>query len=41
MKSVPHKPGVEVKRSFTGYTEYQEALWQAFDDFYFSKEQLP
>jgi len=36
MKSVPHKPGVEVKRSFTGYTEYQEALWQAFDDFYFS-----
>ena len=36
MKSVPHKPGAEVKRSFSGYSKYQEALWQAFDDFYFA-----
>jgi len=36
MKHSPHKPGVEVRRNFSGYTVYQECLWQAFDDFYFA-----
>ena len=36
MKHSSHKPGAEIKRSFTGYTTYQEYLWQAFDDFYFA-----
>ena len=36
MKHSSHKPGAEIKRSFSGYTPYQECLWQAFDDFYFA-----
>ena len=36
MKHSSHKPGAEIKRSFSGYTTYQECLWQAFDDFYFA-----
>ena len=36
MKHSSHKPGASIKRLFTGYTPYQECLWQAFDDFYFA-----
>ena len=36
MKRSSHKPGAAIKRLFTGYTPYQECLWQAFDDFYFA-----
>lgn len=36
MKHSSHRPGSAIKRSFSGYTTYQEYLWQAFDDFYFA-----
>ena len=36
MKLSSHKPGAIIKRSFSGYTPYQECLWKALDDFYFA-----
>jgi len=34
MKQTKHKPGVVGKRTFSNYNDFQNALWQAFDDFY-------
>jgi hypothetical protein len=33
----PHFPGVTTQRQFEGYDAYQEALWKAFEDTYFSR----
>ena len=33
----PHPPGINTKRQFQGYNSYQETLWQAFSDTYFSR----
>ena len=35
-KPSPHMPGKRINRTFHNYTEYQENLWQALDDFYFA-----
>ena len=36
MKQTKHQPGVIVKRQFNNYSEFQDALWNAFDDFYYA-----
>lgn len=33
----PHPPGTDTVRQFMGYSPYQEALWQAFSDTYYSR----
>jgi len=35
-KPSPHMPGKRINRTFHNYTEYQDSLWQALDDFYFA-----
>jgi len=35
-KATPHKPGEFIQRRFSGYSDYQEHLWEALDDFYFA-----
>ena len=32
----PHMPGEFVNKKFGSYTEYQEHLWEALDDFFFA-----
>ena len=36
MRQTSHKPGFDSTRSFANYTEYQDALWEALDDFYYA-----
>lgn len=33
----PHRPGVTTKRTFSNYNEYQQALWEAFEDTYYAR----
>ena len=36
MKQTKHQPGIKTQRQFTNYNAFQEALWEAFDDFYYA-----
>ena len=36
MKQTKHQPGIQTHRQFTNYNAFQEALWEAFDDFYYA-----
>jgi len=36
MKQTKHQPGLVVSRQFHNYNEFQDALWDAFDDFYYA-----
>ena len=36
MKQTKHQPGIVTKRQFNNYNALQEALWEAFDDFYYA-----
>ena len=33
----PHRAGVTTERAFTDYNEYQQALWEAFEDAYYAR----
>ena len=37
MSRFRYQPGETTRRQFAGYSEYQEALWQAFADAYYSE----
>ena len=36
MKQTKHQPGIKTHRQFNNYNDFQEALWKAFDDFYYA-----
>ena len=36
MKQTKHQPGIQTQRIFTKYNDFQNALWAAFDDFYYA-----
>ena len=36
MKQTKHQPGLVVNRQFNNYNAFQDALWEAFDDFYYA-----
>jgi hypothetical protein len=36
MKQTKHQPGIVTKCQFSNYNAFQEALWEAFDDFYYA-----
>ena len=36
MKQTKHHPGIKTHRQFNNYNDFQEALWKAFDDFYYA-----
>ena len=36
MKQTKHQPGIKTQRQFTNYNAFQDALWEAFDDFYYA-----
>ena len=36
MKQTKHQPGIKTHRQFTNYNDFQDALWEAFDDFYYA-----
>ena len=36
MKQTKHQPGIKTQRQFNNYNAFQEALWEAFDDFYYA-----
>ena len=36
MKQTKHQPGIIGKKQFNNYNDFQQALWEAFDDFYYA-----